>query len=156
MGSRRRSNARSIGESGFTRVSRMGGTGRSDPFANGQCMTAIAQSVRSNYQAPCPPRVESRHPSGDGADDNLLQRTRNKVKLAPWLIQTFRTAQDRELPSPRLLTPGKGREKFFPRKIRRNPLKSLDSDERIQGNPSFSNPTSGGFKTEHAAPKKTQ
>jgi hypothetical protein len=26
-------------------------------------------------------------------------------------------------------------------KVARNPLKSLDSDERIQGNPSFSNPS---------------
>jgi hypothetical protein len=30
--------------------------------------------------------------------------------------------------------------KIFPPKIARNPLISLNSDERIQGNPSFSNP----------------
>jgi hypothetical protein len=35
--------------------------------------------------------------------------------------------------------PGKG-AKIFPQKISRNPLIRLDSDERIQGNPSFSNP----------------
>jgi hypothetical protein len=34
----------------------------------------------------------------------------------------------------------KGREKFLSAKIQRKPLKRLDSDERIQGNPSFSNP----------------
>jgi hypothetical protein len=36
-----------------------------------------------------------------------------------------------------------GREKFLSAKIPRNPLKMLDSDERIQGNPSFSNPHDG-------------
>jgi hypothetical protein len=40
----------------------------------------------------------------------------------------------------------KGREKFIPAKIPRNPLKRLDSDERIQGNPSFSNPLIEGFR----------
>ena len=33
-----------------------------------------------------------------------------------------------------------GPTNFFLRRIARNPLISLDSDERIQGNPSFSNP----------------
>jgi hypothetical protein len=41
-----------------------------------------------------------------------------------------------------------GREKFFSPKIHRNPLKSLDSDEGIQGNPSFSNPQKRGFRGE--------
>jgi hypothetical protein len=40
---------------------------------------------------------------------------------------------------------GKAREKFLSAKIQRNPLKRLDSDERIQGNPSFSNPQKRGF-----------
>jgi hypothetical protein len=39
----------------------------------------------------------------------------------------------------------KGREKFFSAKIQRNPLKMLDSDERIQGNPGLSNPHKQGF-----------
>jgi hypothetical protein len=39
----------------------------------------------------------------------------------------------------------KGREKFRSAKIQRNPLKRLDWDERIQGNPSFSNPQNLGF-----------
>jgi hypothetical protein len=48
---------------------------------------------------------------------------------------------------------GKGRVKFLRAKIPRNPLKSLDSDEGIQGNPSFSNsqnpwfsPSTGPFQ----------
>jgi hypothetical protein len=41
-----------------------------------------------------------------------------------------------------------GRAKKYPRKIRRNPLISLDSDERIQGNPRKSNPPEEGFRAE--------
>jgi hypothetical protein len=39
----------------------------------------------------------------------------------------------------------KGRKKFRLAKIPCNPLKMLNSDERIQGNPSFSNPQKLGF-----------
>jgi hypothetical protein len=39
----------------------------------------------------------------------------------------------------------KGGAKFFQTKIQRNSLKMLDSDERIQGNPSFSNPQNQRF-----------
>jgi hypothetical protein len=39
----------------------------------------------------------------------------------------------------------KGATKFTSAKIQRNPLKRLDSDERIQGNPSLSNPQNQGF-----------
>jgi hypothetical protein len=42
-------------------------------------------------------------------------------------------------------TAAKGRAKFLSAKIRRNPLKRLYSDERIQGNPSLSNPQNQGF-----------
>jgi hypothetical protein len=38
-----------------------------------------------------------------------------------------------------LRTPGKGLRKKFPRFKPRNPLKSIDSNERIQGNPRKSN-----------------
>ena len=49
----------------------------------------------------------------------------------------------------------KGRAKFFPAKIPRNPLKRLVSDERIQGNPSFSNPQKLGFSRPNGhAPRK--
>jgi hypothetical protein len=41
---------------------------------------------------------------------------------------------------PAALAPGKGRKKKFSSKIPRNPLISLDSNERIQGNPNKSNP----------------
>jgi hypothetical protein len=40
----------------------------------------------------------------------------------------------------------KGREKFLSAKIQRNPLITIDSDERIQGNPSLSNPQNQGFR----------
>jgi hypothetical protein len=39
----------------------------------------------------------------------------------------------------------KAARNILPAKIPRNPLKSLDSDERIQGNPSFSNPQNRGY-----------
>jgi hypothetical protein len=49
----------------------------------------------------------------------------------------------------------KGRAKFFPAKIQRNPLKRRVSDERIQGNPSFSNPQKLGFSRPNGhAPRK--
>ena len=48
--------------------------------------------------------------------------------------------QDRGFAPPRIRTPGKRARKNFSAKIPRNPLISLDSDERIQGNPRKSNP----------------
>jgi hypothetical protein len=48
-----------------------------------------------------------------------------------------------------------GLTKNFPRKIPRNPLISLDSDERIQGNPRKSNPHKQGFSRRNGeAPRK--
>jgi hypothetical protein len=41
----------------------------------------------------------------------------------------------------------KGSAKFLATRILRNPLKMLDSDERIQGNPSFSNPPLAGLSS---------
>jgi hypothetical protein len=49
----------------------------------------------------------------------------------------------------RFRDPKKPQEKNF-KKIPRNPLISLDLDERIQGNPSFSNPHNLGFSSEKA------
>jgi hypothetical protein len=50
--------------------------------------------------------------------------------------------RDRSLIPPTLPPPrAKARERFLSAKIPRNPLKRFDSDERIQGNPSFSNPS---------------
>jgi hypothetical protein len=52
---------------------------------------------------------------------------------------------------------GQGREKFFSRKIAHNPLKTLISDERIQGNPSFSNPLLRSVpKTKEPRPRKSK
>src|SRR5580704_4050078 len=54
----------------------------------------------------------------------------------------------------RLLTPDRAQEKL-PRKIPRNPLISLDSDERIQGNPRKSNPHKQRFPRRNGeAPRK--
>jgi hypothetical protein len=48
-----------------------------------------------------------------------------------------------------------GVTKNFSPKIPRNPLISLDSDEGIQGNPSFSNPQKLGFSPPNGeAPRK--
>jgi hypothetical protein len=51
---------------------------------------------------------------------------------------------------------GRGAEKNSSQKMPRNPLKSLDSDERIQGNPSKSNLISGVFAAKRPRAKKTQ
>jgi hypothetical protein len=60
-------------------------------------------------------------------------------------------------PVPPLTPPlAKGREKFHSAKIPCNPLKRLDSDERIQGNPSFSNPHKRGLRANWPVAKKTQ
>ncbi|HSV00093.1 MAG TPA: hypothetical protein VLI91_08295, partial [Roseiarcus sp.] len=50
------------------------------------------------------------------------------------------TASTAPRPSSRHASPGTAEAKNFCAKIRRNPLISHDSHERIQGNPSFSNP----------------
>jgi hypothetical protein len=44
----------------------------------------------------------------------------------------------------------KGLEKFLSEKTQHNPLKMLDSVERIQGNPSLSNPINEGFRGQTA------
>ncbi len=52
---------------------------------------------------------------------------------------------DREAPAR-----GQRSTKIFSAKFPRKPLIRLDSDERIQGNPSFSNPPDGGFRSKTA------
>jgi hypothetical protein len=47
-------------------------------------------------------------------------------------------------------TSGKSARKNFPRFISRNPLKSLDPNERIQGNPNKSNSSKRDFRSETA------
>jgi hypothetical protein len=57
--------------------------------------------------------------------------------------------------SPFRLRAKTGLKKKLPRKIPRNPLISLDSDERIQGNPRNSNPPKQGFPRRNGAdPRK--
>jgi hypothetical protein len=55
---------------------------------------------------------------------------------------------DRTLPSRRHLAPGKASRKILLAKNPRNPLKSLVSGERIQGNPRKSNPQERGLQRE--------
>jgi hypothetical protein len=59
--------------------------------------------------------------------------------------------------SSRLNAEGRSARKNFPHFNPRNPLKSLDSDERIQGNPNESNRRQRGFcsKAGHA-PRKSK
>jgi hypothetical protein len=54
------------------------------------------------------------------------------------------------LPFPRFCSAAKGREKFLSTKIQRNPLKMLDFDKRIQGNPSLPNLINQGFRGQTA------
>jgi hypothetical protein len=56
--------------------------------------------------------------------------------------------QNRGLPFHRTGAGEKGARNLVQAKIQRNPLKTLDSDERIQGNPSLSNPQTHGFRGE--------
>src|SRR5271166_7157832 len=54
------------------------------------------------------------------------------------------------------MTGQRAKKKSF-RKIARNPLKRLDSDERIQGNPSFSNPSPAAFRAaKRGHPRKSK
>jgi hypothetical protein len=58
---------------------------------------------------------------------------------------------------PALPPMAKGREKFLSAKIPRNLLKSLDSDERIQGNPRKSNTPWRAFSQRKGlAPRKSK
>jgi hypothetical protein len=63
-------------------------------------------------------------------------------------------------PQPRAVAPGasspgaQGAMKQLPRFMPRNPLKNLDSDERIQGNPRKSNPHNRGFSEPKGHPPR--
>ena len=83
----------------------------------------------------------ARRPKETARHDDILQKIRNRLSLAHEQ-SCLSACQDRWLPSQRQ---GKGLRKIFPAKGSRNPLKSLDSDERIQGNPT---PRIGGFRRE--------
>ena len=62
---------------------------------------------------------------------------------------------DRRIPAPAPLNARERREKFSSRENPHNPLISLDSDERIQGNPRKSNPHKRGFSQRNGeAPRK--
>ena len=72
-------------------------------------------------------------------------------------ILRFRMPTTLRPPLPAPLTSGKSDTKNFRRFIPRNPLISLDSDERIQGNPRKSNPHNRGFSERNGpAPRKSK
>jgi hypothetical protein len=65
------------------------------------------------------------------------------------MIEHFSTLRGLDLIAPSV-GGAKGRANFISAKIPRNPLIRLDSSERIQGNPSFSNPKIRRFRNETA------
>jgi hypothetical protein len=67
----------------------------------------------------------------------------------PMTNPSLSAGKNREQPFPFWLG-GKRLEKFLSEKIQHNPLKMPDSDERIQGNPSLSNPINEGFRGQTA------
>jgi hypothetical protein len=93
---------------------------------------------------------------GNGSDSNFLQKSRNLVRLAPCPIRPSPQAKIVGCRSRCSGAAARGREKFRFAKIRRNALKRLDSDERIQRNPSFSNPQNRVFAAQRPESQKTQ
>ena len=80
--------------------------------------------------------------------DIFLQKTGNQPKLLPMNNSALPQSLRPRAPVPARLNAGTASAKIFSSKIPHNPLKRLISDERIQGNPSVSNPPIGGFQTE--------
>jgi hypothetical protein len=68
-----------------------------------------------------------------------LKRGRSAGRKLSWRHEQFRPSagRDRGLPFGASQREGKARDKTFPRFGPLNPLKSIDSDERIQGNPTL-------------------
>jgi hypothetical protein len=78
--------------------------------------------------------------------------TKSEIELSSLHEQPYPSAsQDRDPPFRRSHPYGKGREKISSAKNPRNPLKSLDSDERIQANPRKSNSERADPRTWFAA-----
>src|ERR1700761_7514047 len=69
----------------------------------------------------------------------LIDENRNSVRLALWIILFIRITSDAGAVGSRAARQRKSGENIFRAKIQRNPLISIDSDERIQGNPRQSN-----------------
>jgi hypothetical protein len=64
-----------------------------------------------------------------------LRKNRSRVTLLPMISPAFRIGQSTRAPFRGPFPRTGGREKNLVRLVPRNPLKSLDPDERIQGNP---------------------
>jgi hypothetical protein len=84
------------------------------------------------------PRQTARATISSGKLENRLSLPMEKPKLPHGLYRRVRLRGE------------KTAKKNFSRFIPRNPLISLDSDERIQGNPRKSNPQNRGFRGETA------
>src|ERR1700722_10728396 len=69
------------------------------------------------------------------------------------MIEHFASQEDLALVAP-TVAGAKGGAISSLAKIQRNPLKNLDSDERIQGNPRKSNPHNRGFSQRNGGPPR--
>ena len=88
---------------------------------------------------------------GNSRGDNRLQKIRTWVRLARWTIPRFPIASRAAFRSAASKAQGaEGPMKNFSAKIPCNPLISLDSDEKIQGNPRKSNPLNRGFSKQNS------
>jgi hypothetical protein len=86
-------------------------------------------------------------PKGSGQMTNSCRKL--EIRLSLPHEQSWVSAWPRpQLPFRWVLPRGAGRKKYLSRHKSRNPLKSLDSDERIQGNPSESKAQKRGLRSE--------
>jgi hypothetical protein len=95
--------------------------------------------------SPKRPLLQDRGTLRDGSDNKGLPKTVNQHRLAAWKFLRFRMALAVWLPVPAALDAGEGAQKNFCAENPHNPLKSHDSDERIQGNPRKSNRRKAGL-----------
>jgi hypothetical protein len=88
--------------------------------------------------------------NGSGVTAISCGKSESKVSFAhEQSCASGRPSTGAPIPAPHNTTPKTARKKLW-RFMPRNPLKSLDSRERIQGNPRKSNPHNRGFRSETA------
>src|SRR3984885_6260398 len=117
----------------------------------GPCKTPTKERRRQHRQFARYVGDYSRTGPHSPSSDNLLQKNRIEVRLShdqPAL------PHDRRVPVPVPLAEGEAARKFFCPSVPRNSLISLDSDERIQGNPRKSNSPKLGFPRRIGAPQE--
>jgi hypothetical protein len=117
-----------------------------------------SRSATRKYESVRGRGVGCRKPSVDAPPDSIRRRVRRKgmsdatiscgkSELGLGLAHDeFRPSvwERPRAPAPARVTPRERARKYFLALFARNPLKSLDSDERIQGNPRKSNPQKWG------------